>query len=158
MKKSKKGFTLIELLVVVAIIGILAAVGIPIFQGFLATAKVNAATENHTRSKDMITAYFAKCSTGSSVLQLKVNSTTTMTNVSCTSSMSQFADYWSRHFNNDGWQNPYNKSSTFSKRANGNPALGEMRFWYSGNSLLMNSNVGTDTGGNKFINSSVLKE
>ncbi len=158
MRKSKKGFTLIELLVVVAIIGILAAVGIPIFQGFLATAKVNAATENHTRSKDMITAYFAKCSTGSSVLQLKVNSTTTMTNVSCNSSMSQFADYWSRHFNNDGWQNPYNKSSSFSRRSAGNPALGEMRFWYSGNSLLINSNVGDDTGRNNYINSSVLKE
>jgi type IV pilus assembly protein PilA len=158
MRKSRKGFTLIELLVVVAIIGILAAVGIPIFQGFLATAKVNAATENHTRSKDMITAYFAKCSTGSSTIQLKVNSTTTMTNVSCTSSMSQFATNWSRHFNNDGWQNPYNKSSTFSKVSNGNPAQGAMHFYYSGNSLLIKSNVGTDAGGNKFINSSVLKE
>jgi type IV pilus assembly protein PilA len=38
---NQKGFTLIELLVVVAIIGILAAVGTPIFQGFMADAKVN---------------------------------------------------------------------------------------------------------------------
>jgi prepilin-type N-terminal cleavage/methylation domain-containing protein len=35
----KKAFTLIELLVVVAIIGILAAVGTPIFQGFIEDAK-----------------------------------------------------------------------------------------------------------------------
>jgi len=38
-KKMKKGFTLIELLVVVAIIGILAAVGTPIFQGFIEDSK-----------------------------------------------------------------------------------------------------------------------
>jgi len=55
----KKSFTLIELLVVVAIIGILAAVGTPIFQGFMTTAKINAAKENHVRAKDMISAYVA---------------------------------------------------------------------------------------------------
>ncbi|SVB12315.1 uncharacterized protein METZ01_LOCUS165169, partial [marine metagenome] len=70
MRKSKKGFTLIELLVVVAIIGILAAVGIPIFQGFMATAKINASTENHSRAKDMVTAYFVKCSMGTATIAL----------------------------------------------------------------------------------------
>lgn len=38
----KKGFTLIELLIVVAIIGILAGVGIPMYNGYMAEAKVNA--------------------------------------------------------------------------------------------------------------------
>ena len=38
----KKGFTLVELLVVVAILGVLAAVGIVAFGGFLGNAKVNA--------------------------------------------------------------------------------------------------------------------
>ena len=35
----KKGFTLVELLVVVAILGVLAAVGIVTFGGFLGNAK-----------------------------------------------------------------------------------------------------------------------
>ena len=163
MKNTKKkgiirGFTLIELLVVVAIIGILAAVGIPIFQGFMATAKVNASTENHSRAKDMVTAYFAKCSTGTATIALKTNSTTTFTDVACNSSMSSFADYWVAHFNNDGWQNPYSKGSTFAKKANGAGALGEMRFWYSGTSLTINTNVGDEDGKSKSLTASIMKE
>ena len=42
----KKGFTLVELLVVVAILGILAAVGIVSFGGFLGSAKENAVKAN----------------------------------------------------------------------------------------------------------------
>ena len=40
LKCTLKGFTLIELLVVVAIIGILAAVGVPIFQDFIKSSEV----------------------------------------------------------------------------------------------------------------------
>jgi type IV pilus assembly protein PilA len=43
-KKSKKGFTLIELVVVIAILGILAAILVPVISGFIETAKQ--ATDN----------------------------------------------------------------------------------------------------------------
>jgi type IV pilus assembly protein PilA len=48
-KKSKKGFTLIELVVVIAILGILAAILIPVIGGFISRAN-KAANEANARN------------------------------------------------------------------------------------------------------------
>jgi len=64
LSKNSKGFTLIELLVVVAIIGILAAVGVVAYSGYTSSAKKSAVKANHKKVVKYIMNETMKCSTG----------------------------------------------------------------------------------------------
>ena len=65
--QDRKAFTLIELLVVVAIIGILAAVGVVAYNGYTGAAKVSATKANHKSVIKWVTAELVKCDLDSSV-------------------------------------------------------------------------------------------
>ena len=67
-KKTNKAFTLIELLVVVAIIGILAAVGVNTFGGFQDKAKVASTKSIHKNVQKKLSAELVKCSLGDTTI------------------------------------------------------------------------------------------
>jgi len=108
MREKQKGFTLIELLIVVAIIGILAAVGIPMYQGYIADAKINGTKEAAGRARDMISSSFVKCSSNpSGGYKVKINASGSIQTRSCNDNYSTMGQYFVRHFNFDGWANPH---------------------------------------------------
>ena len=70
---KKNGFTLIELLVVVAIIGILAAVGIVAYSGYTTNAKKNTIKSRHDTIVKFFKAEFERCNINEEVYLANVN-------------------------------------------------------------------------------------
>ena len=71
--KNNKGFTLIELLVVVAIIGILAAVGVVAYNGYTKSAKINASKSNQGAVVKYLAAEIQKCAMGTETTAMSGN-------------------------------------------------------------------------------------
>ena len=129
------------------------------YNGYIATAKVNATKENHSRIRDMIAASFTKCASGSQYIVLKTNSSGGTQNMPCTWSASNFRSRFTNHFNYDAFKNPHKTSEQCCYNSNSTrPSLGRTYIGVSGNRILINTNIGTDSGGNDYLSASVTKE
>ena len=78
LKRNEKGFTLIELLIVIVIIGILAAVAIPRFQGVSDKAKIGAAQAELATVKNGLGMFQAENDSSSYPLESQISSHATL--------------------------------------------------------------------------------
>ncbi len=107
-RKKAKGFTLIELLVVVAIIGILASVGVVAYNGYTESAKKAGVASNHANIMKVIGAELAKCNIDSYVFKT-ADTATDANSLNCDNKGTEAADRATKYFTAkaEQYKNPY---------------------------------------------------
>ena len=109
-KKNQHAFTLIELLVVVAIIGILAAVGVVAYNGYTSKAKDVALKKNFDNVRKFAMLKFQECELGSQMKFKNSNGNDVFFN--CTSTdRTDFSNKLIEHVNNHICKNVYNSKN-----------------------------------------------
>jgi hypothetical protein len=154
---------------VVAIIGVLAAVGIPAYNGYITSTKIATAKENHIRARDMIAAGLTHCATATHITLMREKGE--FQKIPCSTKAQYMAAYYYFHLKHTKFVNPYRQTKYFSDDSQemfyysandptGFPdGRGGSSIWYSGkNTVTIKTNIGADDGSDFFLFDSLIGE
>ena len=126
-----KGFTLIELLVVAAIVGVLAAVGVLGYNGYMKSVHRTATLTQHKTAIKFIKSYLAKCDLDrTSTVKISSSKSINCNIQNSTSGINSLNNIFIRHFLDEGWKNPYGDTYpvVYTGRNSSQDRNGRMRF------------------------------
>lgn len=105
-----KGFTLLELLIVIALIGVLSAIGIPMFNNFTSSAKVSTAKVNHNLAVNETRRLLMDCET-KALVTLSTGPNGQTQTFPCSSGASNLKVQFTAHFFWKNYRNPWDKTT-----------------------------------------------
>jgi type IV pilus assembly protein PilA len=145
-----KGFTLIELLVVIAIIGVLAAIGVPAYNGYTLNAKFNASADSLQTAVGFITAEISKCNSQSTSLTYTATKVASPAALTCPVASAAAAQAFFTAYLQDRFGNSYTPSqapATFVSATAPTTAKadwGKMSVTVNGNAVRISMSPGTN--------------
>ena len=165
MIAKTKAFTLIELLVVVAIIGILAAVGVVAYNGYTGAAKREGTKSNHSQVIKLIQNTFGLCLTNETVFLVKKGG------INCADPPSTFTAHFESYLGCSGrnyypssclgikniYNGKYNMGEFLSEAYKNRNIPGETLMYPTSKSIIVQTTFLNSDGNNEILTQEVFK-